>query len=425
LPKMNVYWSDARATAFGTGILDKIEKLWETAKFDNMIERGDRVAVKVHWGETGATRYLRPVLVRRIVDLIKTRTSGTPFVTDTGRRRFGVYVRSMTSVEHVQLAAAHGFTSETMNAPLVIADGWTGSDHVEVKIPKGRRIKRTLLARGIAEADVLINVSHVKGHRLGVMGGAVKNAGIGCVSRDGKLLVHSADGKWKPQVDLSKCLGKKCAWLDTCVYGCDPGALSVQGDRVVHDEKKCQFCVWCWSFTAGIVRCGVFQQPNIEGRGYLAPFEEAMTESAIGVVQHFKPGKVGYFNFVIDVNQFCDCIEFTDVPLVSDQGIYAATDSDNAQAMLAIDKASLDAINRAAGLPKSIAEEKGCLEPGSNKFLKIYGADPYVQITHGEKVLGKPVDYGLQKAEPAPADIERKAKRFIRAWEDWNELPWG
>jgi len=271
----------------------------------------------------------------------------------------------------------------------------------------------------------MINVSHVKGHRLGVMGGAVKNAGIGCVSRDGKLLVHSADGKWKPQVDLSKCLGRKCAWLDACVKNCEPGALDFRENRVVYDEKKCQFCIWCWSFTGALVKCGVFQQPNIEGRGYLVPFMEAMTESAIGVGQHFKPGKVGYLNFAIDVNQFCDCIEWTDVPFVTDQGIYATADAGNALAMLGVDKASLDAINQAAGIPKTIAEEKGCLDSGSNKFLKIYGADPYTQITHGEKVLGKRVDYSLQKVEPIQAEIERKARRFMRAWEDWNELPWG
>lgn len=425
MTKPNVYWSDARATAFGTGILDKIEKLWETANFDSIIERGDKVAIKVHWGETGTTRYLRPVLIRRIVDLVKTRAGGTPFVTDTGRRRFGVHARSQTSVEHVQLAAAHGFTSETMNAPLVIADGWTGSDHVEIGIPRGQHIKRTLLARGIAGADAMINVSHVKGHRLGVMGGAVKNAGIGCVSRDGKLLVHSADGRWRPQWDLSKCLGRKCAWLDACVKNCELGALDVKGDRVVYDEKKCQFCIWCWSFTAGIARCGVVQQPNIDGRGYLAPFMEAMTESAIGVVQHFEPGKVGHINFVMDVNQFCDCIEFTDVPFVSDQGIYAASGEDNAEAMLAVDKASLDAINQAAGLPRSIAEEKGCLEAGSNKLLRIYGADPYVQIAHGGKMLGRSIDYALQRVEPTQADVERTVRRFLRAWEDWNAMPWG
>jgi hypothetical protein len=102
-----------------------------------------------------------------------------------------------------------------------------------------------------------------------------------------------------------------------------------------------------------------------------------------------------------------------------------ASGEDNAEAMLAVDKASLDAINQAAGLPRSIAEEKGCLEGGSNKLLKIYGADPYVQIAHGEKMLGRSIDYALQRVEPTQADIERTVRRFLRAWEDWNAMPWG
>lgn len=420
MAKVKVYQADSRATGFGQGLLDKTEKIWDVAGFDGLISPGDQVAVKVHMGDSGTTRYLRPVFVRRVVDLIRTRTRGRPFVTDACTADYGYWVRRATPTEHLQTAAAHGFTPDSVNAPIVIADGMGASDDVEVDIPNGKHLKKTYVATGIVRADAMITLTHVKGHRFGVMGGAIKNLGIGCVSGRGKFHVHSCGRRWKAKIDLSKC--KECDWIKYCSQ-CRMGAFRVEGGRPVHDEAKCGFDLWCW-LICGLAGKGAVTIPNPDGRGYLANFQEAMTESAFAVARGFKPGKVGFVNYVVDVAPLCDCVSFTDVPFIMDQGIYASSSpKDNAQAMAAVDKASLEAVNKAAGLHGSAAEDRKCLESGSNKFEFIEGSDPWIQLRHADSLLREAVEYELEKVAITRADIEKLAKRYLEERRQW--VLWG
>jgi len=413
-----VYWSDARATGFGQGLLDKVEKLWEVAGFDQLIEPGDRVAVKLHMGEAGTTRYLRPVFVRRIVDLIRSRANGRPFVTDTCTADYGYWVRRATAQEHLQTVAAHGFTPDSVNAPIVIADGIAGRDDVELSITHAKHLKKTLAARGIVEADALITLTHVKGHRFGVMGGSIKNIGIGCVSQRGKLNVHSPEKRWKVKIDLSKCEG--CDWTRYCAQ-CRMGALNISGKGLAFSEANCGFDLWCWLICAGLSGKNAVSLPDPDGRGYLPNFQEAMAESALALSRAFKPGKIGFMNLCIDITPLCDCASFADLPIIADQGIYAsASREDNAVAMVAVDKASLQAINDAPGLHGTAAEEQGCLTSGSNKFKAIRGVDPWIQIQHAESLLGRQVECKLEKVEMTRDDVLRLARRCLDERENWS-----
>ncbi|MEM3046241.1 MAG: DUF362 domain-containing protein [Candidatus Bathyarchaeia archaeon] len=414
---VQVYWSDARAPGFGQGLLDKVEKLWEVADFDQLIEPGDRVAVKLHMGEGGTTRYLRPVFARRVVDLIRSRARGRPFVTDTCTADYSYWVRRATGQEHLMTVAAHGFTSESMNAPVVIADGVAGRDDVELPITGAKHLKKTLAARGIVEADALIALTHVKGHRFGVMGGSIKNLGIGCVSQRGKLNVHSPEKRWKVKIDLAKCEG--CDWRKYCAQ-CRMGALSLSGDGLAFNPANCGFDLWCWLICSGLAGRNAVTLPDPDGRGYLPNFQEAMTESALAIARSFKPGKVGFLNFCVDVTPLCDCASFADLPFMADQGVYASlSNEDNAEALVAVDKASLQAVNDAPGLQGTAAEEQGCLDPGSNKLKALRGADPWIQIQHAESLLGRKVEYTLQKVEMTRADILRLARRLLDERESW------
>lgn len=413
-----VYWSDARATGYGQGLLEKVEKLWEVSGFDSLVEPGDRVAVKLHMGESGTTRYLRPVFVRRVVDLIRIRLKGRPFVTDTCTADYGFWVRRATVQEHLQTVAAHGFTPDSVNAPIIIADGFGGKDDVELEITDSKHIARTFAARGIVEADALIALSHVKGHRFGVMGASIKNLGIGCLSQRGKLNVHSPSKRWKVGIDLTKCEG--CEWRVYCSQ-CRRSALSLSGGGLAFDEAKCGFDLWCWLICSGLSRRNAVSLPDPDGRGYLPNFEEAMAESAVAVARAFTAGTVGFFNFNIDVTPICDCASYADLPIVADQGIYAsASHADNAEAMVAVDKASLEAVNAAPGLHGTAAEEQGCLDPGSNKFMAIRGVDPWVQIRHAETLLGRKVECDLQKVEMTREDTLRFARRCLDERETWT-----
>ncbi len=65
-----------------------------------------------------------------------------------------------------------------------------GTDNYRVDLPQGYILKEAYIAEAIAAADVLITLSHFKGHPIGVIGGAIKNLGIGAQSRRGKFNVH-------------------------------------------------------------------------------------------------------------------------------------------------------------------------------------------------------------------------------------------
>ena len=54
------------------------------------------------------------------------------------------------------------------------------------------------------DADIVISLTHFKGHEAAGIGGTIKNLGMGGGSRAGKKEMH-ADGK--PAVNESKCIG--------------------------------------------------------------------------------------------------------------------------------------------------------------------------------------------------------------------------
>jgi len=75
----------------------------------------------------------------------------------------------------------------------------------------------------------------------------------------------------------------------------------------------------------------------------LPQFMEMLTEYAFGATVG-KPG-VGYLNFLLQITPDCDCVPWSDAPIVPDVGILASTDP------VAIDAASLDLVNQQQGLP--------------------------------------------------------------------------
>jgi len=106
-------------------------------------------------------------------------------------------------------------------------------------------------------------------------------------------------------------------------------------------------------------------------------FQEAMVDVAKAVLSN-KEGKALHIMWAMDITEHCDCAPFGMVPLVPDIGIFASRD------IVAVEKACIDLINEAPPLPWSVAD-KFSLKPGENKFLKIHGKDPYIQVYAAEK----------------------------------------
>ena len=137
-----------------------------------------KVAVKVHSGEEGNQNFLRPPFWKPMIDLVQ----GTVVECNTayeGSRN--------TTVKHMKLVKKHGWT-ECFDVDIM--DG-EGPDMV-LEVPQGKRIKKNLVGKNLANYDSMLVLSHFKGHPMGGYGGAIKQLSIGVASSAGKAYIHGA-----------------------------------------------------------------------------------------------------------------------------------------------------------------------------------------------------------------------------------------
>ena len=113
-----VYFTNVRARSDRENKINKVKRLFDAAGMAEVASKGDLAAVKVHFGELGTDAYINPVLVRQVVDKLK--SLGTrPFVTDTNTLYGG---GRSNSADHVVTAIEHGFDYPVVGAPVIIAD---------------------------------------------------------------------------------------------------------------------------------------------------------------------------------------------------------------------------------------------------------------------------------------------------------------
>lgn len=372
--KREVYFADLGAG--GKTILDKLSILLDRTDLKGKIREKDLVAIKLHFGEEGNTAFVRPIFLRRVVERVK-EYKGKPYLTDTNTLYRGM---RQEAISHLTTAYRHGFAYSVIDAPILIADGLRGNSAVNVRIDKPL-FKTVSVARDIHMADVLIGVTHFKGHELSGFGGTLKNLGMGCASREGKLSQHS---NISPKVKEKTCNGcKRC--LTTCAYD---AVLMKSLQRDVEkksmvasiDPKKCVGCGEC------ILTCPT-EAVQIQWNRTIPLFQKKMVEYAYGAV-HKKKGKALYLNFLTQVSPACDCYGYSDTPIVNDVGILASEDP------VAIDQASVDLVNQQSGnhaskLPKN-------WENGEDKFRALYPeVDWSIQLSYAEEIGLGTRDYQL------------------------------
>jgi hypothetical protein len=362
----SVFFSDLKVES-GKTLFDKLDILLDRADLKGKIREKDLVAIKLHFGEKGNTAYVRPIFLRRVVDRVK-QYKGKPFLTDTNTLYTGA--RS-EAVSHLNTAVENGFAGSVVNAPILIADGLRGNSGVKVRIDKPI-FKTVSIAREIYMTDALITVTHFKGHELSGFGGALKNLGMGCASREGKLSQHST---LSPKIKR-----KTCTECKRCLPWCPVEAISmistpaeVEKKREVAciDPKKCIGCGEC------ILTCptGAIQ---IRWDGNAALFQKKMVEYACGAVQK-KQGKIFCISFLTQITPACDCNPFSEIPIVNDIGILASEDP------VAIDQASVDLVNREEGNRSSKLQKNW--NPGEDKFRAIYPeVDWNIQLAYAEEI---------------------------------------
>lgn len=380
-----VYFTDFKANS-RENIPDKIERLLEAAGIADILSKDDLTAIKLHFGESGNVAFIRPPYIRRVVKTVR-KHKAVPFLTDANTLYAGT--RSDTP-SHIKTAVENGFAYSSMDgAPIIIADGLRGKSETAVEVNL-KHCKEVYIGSEIISSDAFISVAHVKGHELSGFGGALKNIGMGCASRKGKLDQHS---NVSPKVKKKTCIG-----CGNCAEHCPSHAISLEQTddsssdhadsstaislksiesephststtlkTVTPKSKKSSkkasinpdLCIGCGEC---IIRCPT-SSINIQWNQTIPVFLEKMMEYSLGVLKN-KQDKSFFINFIMDISPACDCMPYNDTPIVRDIGILASKDP------VAIDQASVDLINAEAGITHSCLKKN--ILPGEDKFKGLY-----------------------------------------------------
>ena len=214
------------------------------------IELKGKVAIKLHSGEKGNQNFLKPDFFKPLIDKLQ----GTVVECNTayeGERN--------TTVKHLKLLQDHGWSS-FYKTDLMDSEG----PDLVLPVKNGQVLKENYVGKHITNYDSMLVLAHFKGHPMGGYGGALKQLSIGCASRAGKALIHSA---------------------------------GVTDDRFETWKKHASNVV----------------------------FPEAMADAASSVVNHFKD-RIAFVNVMKNLSVDCDCCEVAEDPCMEDIGILASTD---------------------------------------------------------------------------------------------------
>jgi hypothetical protein len=298
-----VYFTDMQAKPQDS-LLKKLDRLIRAAGIEDIDMKKKFVAIKIHFGEYGNLAFLRPNYVKVISDIVRSK-GGIPFMVDCNTLYVGM---RKNAVEHLQNAELNGFNSVTTGCQTIIGDGLKGTDDVELPVEGGVYTQTAKIGRAVADADMIITLNHFKCHELTGIGGALKNLGMGCASRRGKMELHTSG---KPKVNTDKCKGCK-----RCMSVCAQDAISVSDKKAFIDQDKCAGCGRC------IGMC------PFDAIG--AQFDEKMDIINKKIVEYSKAVIAGKPNFhisiVTDVSPYCDCHAENDMPIIPNLGFFASFD---------------------------------------------------------------------------------------------------
>ncbi|MDD1708991.1 MAG: DUF362 domain-containing protein [Methanoregulaceae archaeon] len=351
----DVYFAGLKARDPCQSSVAKIRSLFEAAGFGECIDADTPVAVKIHFGEPGNDSYVNPVFARQVVDKIREH-GGKPFLTDSNTLYRG---NRSNAVDHIITALEHGFSYATVAAPILIADGISGKNYREVMIGK-RHFDRVLVSGDIADVKSVLVLTHFKGHEAAGFGGAIKNLAMGCAPPAGKQEQHSA----RPLVIEERCIG-----CGKCLTVCPPDATSLVEGKSVIDKELCTGCFECMTVCPE-------RAIDLDWETEIPLFTERMVEYAYGAALG---KKTGYINFLTQITPDCDCVPWSDAPIVPDIGFLASRDP------VAIDAASFDLVNRQQGLRESALTAN--LKEGEDKFQGLRKrTDGYRQIRYAEEI---------------------------------------
>jgi len=365
----NVYFGSvilgntARWAAFAAKVDEVIKKLdFKT------IDKKDKVAIKMHLGFNDGYQTVPVFFVRRIVKAVK-EAGGYPFITD-----------NPTAVYN---AVERGYTQETCGCPLIpvagVKDGYTYDFDVNF-----HNVDTLKIGGVMADADVLIDLTHVKGHNSCGFGGAIKNIALGGYHGPSRWQkIHGVEQSL-PYWDADKCTPEHAKKL---VESCGEGVIK-------YDEEKHKLtvafgmCIQCMDCIEADkdVGCLQIKQENF------SLFQELMAIGANEILKTFDENKRFFLNFLINITPFCDCWGMGLPNILNDVGVLGSRD------IVAVEQASLDLIGKQEVIESMVPPfVKLHNEPGLHPFQRINGPlkDPYITVDYAEKLGMGSKDYKL------------------------------
>lgn len=328
MEKSKVYFTSFK-TSLNENLLQKLRRLMIQAGIKNIDFENKYAAIKIHFGEYGNLAFLRPNYAKVVADLVK-ECGGKPFLTDCNT----LYVGSRkNALDHIDTAYMNGFTPYATGCHVLIGDGLKGTDETLVPI-NGEYVKEAKIGSAIMDADIMISLTHFKGHEMAGFGGALKNLGMGSGSRAGKMEMHN-DGK--PCVsDVDACIGCGC-----CERICAHGAPVIENKKARIDQDKCVGCGRCLAVCPK-------DAITAQNAASVERLNRKMAEYSLAVCQ----GRPNFhISLICDVSPNCDCHAENDIPIVPDVGMFASFDP------VALDVACADAVNRMPVIEGSVLSD--------------------------------------------------------------------
>ena len=364
-----VYFADLRADMH-ENLQQKLTRLMKTAGMGDIDFQDKFVAIKLHFGEPGNLAFLRPNWARTVADFVKER-GGKPFLTDCNTLYVG---GRKNALDHMDSAMLNGFNPMTTGCQIIIADGLKGSDEVEVPVAAGEYVKNAKIGRAVMDADVFISLTHFKGHETAGFGGCLKNIGMGCGSRAGKMEQHNAG---KPHVAEKYCIG-----CGQCRRICAHGAPIIENGKAHIDHDKCVGCGRC---------IAVCPKDAVQ-----INWDESTTNLNYKIAEYTKAVVDGrpcfHISLVIDVSPTCDCRPENDMAIVPNVGMFASFDP------VALDMACVDAVNAQTPLRGSAADDAHAKAHVHDHFQRLHPDTNWRScLEHGEKIGIGTRDYELIK----------------------------
>jgi len=357
------------------------------AKFDLVIQKlgikdavKDKiVAVKAHMGLDVGFSTVNPFLLGRLVEVIKS-GGGRPFILDV--------------LEQYADAAKRGYTQEVLGCPILPNAGPADRYFVERDV-NFKGLKTLKMGGNVLDADVMVDISHVKGHNSVGYGGAIKNLALGCFIRETRLAMHRTmqyDKYWWKE---------KSKDAEQLVKACPFGCIRYKNGQLTVEFNTCNQCMRC--VAADRDGCLQINPANFQA------FQEINALAVKFVLSHFEEDRRFFINVATNITQYCDCWGFTTGQILPDLGVLGSRD------IVAADKATLDLMADKPLIKENVSQNLEVNDdPTLHPFARIHGPykDPYNMIRLAEKHRLGSSDYVLEEVLPPEPEPTRTLPKY-------------